>query len=156
MSRSRPHVAFTSTCHFHDYMQRDPWTSSCAQAGFVESVQKCGTKTPHGNTNQLPRHCGVQRDPWARSRDQTGFVVEVARSGGAITPCMVAQTSFLCTPSHSGTHGLHPATRRGLCKMTRQGAECIEDHRVLFHVMLNRHLAKGGHMCTFACRWIWP
>ncbi len=70
----------------HFGAQRDPWTSSCAQAGFVESVQKCGTKIPHGNANQFPRHCGVHRDPWARSRDQAGFVEVAHRSGGTITP----------------------------------------------------------------------
>ena len=70
----------------HFGAQRDPWTSSRAQAGFVESVQKCDTKTPHGNANQFPRHCGVHRDPWARSRDQAGFVEVARRSGGTITP----------------------------------------------------------------------
>ena len=95
----------------HFGAQRDPWTSSRAQAGFVESVQKCDTKTPHGNANQFPRHCGVHRDPWARSRDQAGFV-EVARSGGAITPAwwhkpiscapQVTAVPMGCTPRPGG------------------------------------------------------
>ena len=71
-------------------------------AGFPRHLVESFFTNPHGNANQFPRHCGVHRDPWARSRDQAGFVVEVARSGGAITPCMVAQTNFLCTPSRSG------------------------------------------------------
>ena len=119
---NKEHVTFTTTCHFHVHMSfsrlhaRDPWTSSCAQAGFVESVQKCDTKTPHGNANQFPRHCGVQRDPWARSRDQVGFVVEVARSGGAITPCMVAQTNFLCTPKSQRHPWAAPRDQAGFVK----------------------------------------